>query len=182
METKDGDSKSLTYYMRTLHRDIGFLVLGLTIVYALSGVVLIYRETDFLKSAVAVETTLSPQMSPDDLARKLHARRFEVTKIDGDTISFKDGASLQNGVYERNTGTTRYVEKKLPPFLQRLIQLHKISTSKSAHWIAVFYGLSLLFLAVSSLGMYKPKSRQFKRGIILSALGVALTFVILFLL
>ena len=45
MEQKE--KKSIHYYMRGLHRDIGFFLIGLTLIYSISGVLLIYRDTDF---------------------------------------------------------------------------------------------------------------------------------------
>jgi len=39
--------KSINYYMRVLHRDIGFFIAGLLIIYALSGIVMIYRDTSY---------------------------------------------------------------------------------------------------------------------------------------
>jgi len=118
-------------------------------------------------------------MSSDDLSKKLRARRFEVTQIDGEVIHFKDGTAIQDGIYDGSTGAVRYVEKKLPDMLQRLIRLHKVSTSKAAHGFAVAYGVMLLFLALSSLGMFKPASRQFRRGIVLSLIGIGLAIGIL---
>lgn len=47
MEKKE--KKSINHYMRSLHRDIGFFVIGLIVIYSISGVVLIYRDTNFLK-------------------------------------------------------------------------------------------------------------------------------------
>jgi hypothetical protein len=35
--------------MRELHRYLGFFLVGIMSVYAISGVVLIFRDTDFLK-------------------------------------------------------------------------------------------------------------------------------------
>ena len=55
-------SKSFNYYMRSLHRDIGFFAFGLVVIYILSGIVLIYRDTDFLKREVTVERQLKPNM------------------------------------------------------------------------------------------------------------------------
>lgn len=45
---------SIHYWIRSLHRDIGFFLVGLTLVYVLSGILLIYRDTGFLQTA-AVE-------------------------------------------------------------------------------------------------------------------------------
>lgn len=49
METQK-KKQNIYHIMRVLHRDIGFLTIGLTLVYALSGILLIYRNTDLLKT------------------------------------------------------------------------------------------------------------------------------------
>ena len=41
--------------MRVLHRYLGFFLAGIMAVYAISGVILIYRDTDFLKSEQVFE-------------------------------------------------------------------------------------------------------------------------------
>lgn len=38
------------YWIRSLHRDIGFFLVGLTLVYVISGLLLIYRDTGFLQT------------------------------------------------------------------------------------------------------------------------------------
>ena len=167
--------KSITYYMRILHRDLGYLALGLTLVFALSGVILIYRGTDFLKSPVSVETTLPQQMSAPDLAGKLHVRRLEVTKTEGEVIHFQDGANLRDGVYNRETGEASFIRKQFPDFVERCLRIHMINNSKAFHIIFVVYGFLLVFLALSSLWMYKPGTRNFRRGLLLSCSGVVLT-------
>jgi hypothetical protein len=43
-------SHSIHYWIRSLHRDIGFFLVGLTLVYVLSGLLLIYRDTGFLQT------------------------------------------------------------------------------------------------------------------------------------
>jgi hypothetical protein len=181
MSTKHGTRRSITYYMRVLHRDIGYLALGLTIVFALSGVILIYRETDFLKSPVPVEKTLPPQLSSEGLASTLRLRHFQVTQDEGEVIRFQDGTALQDGVYSRTTGTVSFVKKQFPSFIDRCIGIHKVNDSKGVHWFFVVYGVALLFLAVSSLWMFKPRTRHFRRGLLLSGSGTVLTLVLLFL-
>jgi|GEM_PF-391858 len=58
METNE--KKSFSYYMRVLHRDIGFFAIGLVIIYALSGIALVYRESSFFKVNNEVVKTISP--------------------------------------------------------------------------------------------------------------------------
>jgi uncharacterized iron-regulated membrane protein len=51
-------SKStLNTNMRIYHRYLGFFLAGIMAVYAISGVVMIFRDTDFLKSERTVEKT-----------------------------------------------------------------------------------------------------------------------------
>lgn len=182
MNARAGDRKSFTYYMRVLHRDIGFLVVGLTVVYALSGIVLVYRNTDFMKSVTHVEMTVAPHLLPEDLGRQLHLRHLDVTSVVGDEIRFKDGRNVPQGTYNAATGALSYDAMQLPAVLQAFNRLHMINSSKGAHVIAVFYGAMLLFLGISGLAMFKPKSSQFRRGLLLSGLGIVLTIAILFFL
>ena len=47
--------KSTRTTMRLLHRYIGYFMAGIMAVYAISGVLLIYRDTDFLKKEKEIE-------------------------------------------------------------------------------------------------------------------------------
>jgi hypothetical protein len=174
MENGQRHAKSFRYYVRCLHRDIGFLVLGLTIAYALSGVVLVYRETDFLKSEEHVERTVPQRLASADLARLLHARHFEVTGDEGDVLHFQDGTSLKDGVYVKSTGSLGYVGKSYPGIIEKLIGLHKLGSSKALHAVSVVYGVLLLFLAVSSLFMYRVGTGGFRRALAVSGMGLVL--------
>ena len=41
--------KDTRSFMRIVHRYLGYLMAGIMAVYAISGVILVYRDTDFLK-------------------------------------------------------------------------------------------------------------------------------------
>jgi len=58
MSTKT--SRALGQKMRVIHRYLGFFLAGIMAVYALSGIIMIFRETDFLKQEVVAERQLSP--------------------------------------------------------------------------------------------------------------------------
>ena len=62
--------------MRVLHRYLGFLAIGLTIVYALSGISLLYRDTDVFKVEAVVERDLDPNIPTDKLGQALRIRNF----------------------------------------------------------------------------------------------------------
>lgn len=37
-------AKNIQHYMRVLHRDIGFFVIALTVIYCVSGIILTYEK------------------------------------------------------------------------------------------------------------------------------------------
>ena len=160
--------------MRIIHRYLGFFLAGIMAVYALSGIVLIFRDTDFLKSEVTVEEKISPNIKNEELAKKLHSKRLKVEKEEGDMVYF------QNGDYNRETGVAHIMTKELPYVLDKITHLHKASTEDPLYWLNIFFGFSLLFFVISAFWMYMPKSSIFKKGIIFTLAGIVLTLVLLF--
>lgn len=167
-------SKTLCYYMRLLHRDIGFLLIGLTLVYALSGILLVYRSTGFMKSETVVTRTLDPALSIEEVGSALHLRKVSVGEDDGRRIAFSSGAMARDGSYDRETGEVSYTAQQLPTLLEKFNALHKTGSGSPLHWLAALYGVLLTFLAISSLWMFKPSTRQFRRGLTFSAIGLVL--------
>jgi hypothetical protein len=173
MEAKE--KKSINYYMRALHRDIGFFVIGLTIIYSISGIVLIYRETGFLKHEKQIEKQLSPNIKESELGMILHIRNFEILKTEGNVIYF------QNGTYNKTSGIVKYSEKGLPTVLEKFNNLHKKSSKNLTHLFSTIFGILLFFLAISSFWMFKLKTKMFRRGIIFAGLGFIIAIILLFL-
>jgi len=171
MESKK--SKSLNFYLRSLHRDVGYFAFGLVVIYVLSGVALIYRDTDFLKRDVTVERQLKPNMEIGDVGRELRMREVKVTKTEGDIITF------QNGTYNKTTGATAFTIKEVMFPFNKFINFHKAISSKATHWFNLVFGVVFLFLAVSSLWMFKPNTKTFRRGMILVGVGIVFTIVLL---
>lgn len=173
MEPKN--KKSINFYMRALHRDLGFFALGLVIIYSLSGIVLIYRDSDFLKHNVVVQKKLSPNMESSELGKTLHMRDLKITKTEGETIYF------ESGTYNKTTGATVYTSKEIIFPINKFINLHKTSSRGPAHWFTTIFGLILFFMAISSLWMFKTKTRLFRRGMIIAGTGILVTVLILLL-
>jgi hypothetical protein len=168
------NTKPTGYYMRILHRYIGFFLAGIMAVYALSGIVLIYRDTDFLKREKQVEKKIKPGTAEPELGRALGVKDLKVSKIQGDTIYFAQGT------YNNNTGVANYTSKQLPYILNQLTQLHKASTKKPLYILNIFFGVSLLFFVVSSFWMFKPSTAIFKKGLYFTIAGIILTLILIF--
>ena len=162
-------------WMRIIHRYLGFFLIGIMIVYSLSGVVLVFRDTDFLKKENTVEKTIKPNLKGEQLGRALKIKQFKPTKIEGDIVLFK------NGEYNKKTGLAKYTSKELPYVLGRMTHLHKAKSSEPLFWLNVFFGVSLFFFAISSFWMFMPKTKIFKKGMYFTVFGVVLTFILLFI-
>ena len=159
--------------MRSLHRDLGYLTFGLVIIYALSGIVLMYRNTDFLKKEVTVERQLKPEMLADDLGKELRMRDFKIVRNEGDIIYF------QNGTYNKVTGMAVFTSKDVMFPFNKFINFHKAISSNKMHWFNLAFGAILLFLAISSLWMFKANTKTFRRGMILTLVGIVASVVLL---
>ncbi len=162
-------------YMRIIHRYLGFFLIGIMTVYALSGIVLIFRDTEFLKKEVQVERQLKTNMKPTQLGNQLHKRNFKVEKEENNVLFF------ENGQYNKFTGLAKYRNKELPYVLNQMTKLHKAKSSSPLYWLNVFFGLSLLFFAISSFWMFLPKSKIYKKGLYFTFFGMILTFILLFI-
>ena len=160
--------------MRILHRYVGFFLAGIMAVYALSGIVLIFRDGDTFKSEIQHKVDLKPNLEGEALAKALDMRRIEVKKVEGDVVSF-DG-----GTYNAKTGKAEYTTKELPYVLDRMTHLHKAKSSEPLYLLNVIFGLSLLFFVISSFWMFMPGTDLFKKGMIFTAIGFVLAFVLLF--
>lgn len=160
--------------MRTLHRYLGFFLAGIMAVYALSGVVLIFRQTDFLKRKVSVEKVLQPQLTAEALGQALKIKNLRVEQTQEDVLYFAQGQ------YDRRSGVARYTTRELPYVLKKMTQLHKATTNSPVYWLNIFFGLALLFFVISAFWMFMPSTPIFKKGLYFTLAGLVLTLLLLF--
>ncbi|MCS6283774.1 MAG: PepSY domain-containing protein [Dolichospermum sp.] len=160
--------------MRIYHRYLGFFLAGIMAVYAISGITLIFRDTDFLKSIKQVEKQVKPNLSSEELGRELRIRDLKVEKEEGDIVSFKQGT------YNKATGVANYKTKQLNRFVDKLQDLHKANTKSPLFYLNIFFGLSLFFFVVSAFYMFLPGTSTFKKGLYFTLAGLVLTIILLF--
>src|SRR6185436_3924209 len=99
--------------MRIYHRYLGYFLAGIMAVYAVSGTVMIFRDTSFLKFDKQMERQLRPGIKDEELGRELRMRDFKITKEEGEIVSF------EKGTYNRSTGTAKYTSKEWPGFIEK---------------------------------------------------------------
>ena len=142
-------------------------------VYAISGITLIFRDTDFLKSEKQVERQIKPNVSNEELGRELRIRDLKVEKEEGDVVSFSQGT------YNKATGVANYKTKQLNRFIDKLQHLHKADTKSPLFYLNVFFGLSLFFFVVSAFYMFLLGTSTFKKGLYFTLAGLVLTVILL---
>lgn len=159
--------------MRIWHRYLGFFLAGIMAVYAVSGIVLIFRDTNFLKQEKQLHEQLKPGMTAEELGKTIRIRDLKFTAANGTVQRFKQGT------YDTATGTADYKVIKLPALMEKLTQLHKASTKQPLFYLNVFFGVSLFFFVVSSFWMFMPGTSIFKKGLYFTLAGIALTVLML---
>mgnify|MGYP000517651627 CR=1 FL=1 len=168
-------SKSnLNNTMRVYHRYLGFFLAGIMAVYAISGIIMIFRDTDFLKSEQLIEKELPKDIKTEDLGREIRMRDFKAVKEENNIVYFK------NGTFDRNTGMIKFTKMELPFILEKMEEIHKASSQEPLFFLNIFFGLSLLFFVISSFWMFMPKTKIFKKGLYFTIAGIILTIVLIF--
>ena len=177
------------HWNNALHRDIGFLCIGLTLVYAISGVAVNHiSQWNPSYRVERIETNIGPVSgNPSDAGtiRTILARLDETGKLES---SYRpDPHSLQLFVDGRSIlidlGTGHVVhDRAIPrPVLREMNFLHLNHPKKSWTWVADVYAVALGFLAVSGMLMIRRKTMH--RGVVLTGIGfvIPLLFLVLYL-
>jgi hypothetical protein len=170
-------------WLRSIHRDIGYLAVGFTLIYALSGIAINHiSDWDPNFTSYERERTIDPVAAelPDDAAQAqilaslgLGAPRetyragdeFHLTYDDKKVVIYGDtGLVIEQGRQER--------------FLLRIANWLHYNRGKQA-WtlVADLYAVMLLYLAISGIFMIKGKLGLRWRGAVLVSLGLAVPIV-----
>lgn len=177
-----GDKKRflLRPWVRALHRDLGYLAVGLTLVYALSGLAVNHIadwDPNFHNYSTAHD--LGP-LAGDD-AQIASTVRTRLGIKDEPRETFRAGETEVQIVFDRRTlhvdPTTGHVvdEGQKPRLLLRVANwLHLNRGKKAWTYVADFYAAGLLLLAVSGLFMIPGKKGLIGRGAIVAAIGAAI--------
>jgi hypothetical protein len=177
--------------LRILHRDLGYFIVGMTIVYALSGIFLNHRH-DFnpdykiFINDFKVEVNGKTHYSDQEV-------KAIVANVDEDLIYKKHYLNnegfikvfIANGemVFHPETGEGRmqYLQKR--PIIFGMNKLHKASIGTVWKWVSDAMAVILLFVAISGLFLLKGKRGLRRWGWWLTIAGfvVPLVFALLFI-
>lgn len=167
--------------LRALHRDVGYLAVGLTFVYALSGLAVNHVadwDPNFQNTSRTVEMG-APIPGDDGEVSRVVLGKMGITEVPRE--AYRVGPDAVDILFDRrtlhvNTATGRIEEEgQKPRFLIRASNwLHLNRGKKAWTWVADSYAAGLLFLATSGMFMIAGRKGLLGRGAILVALGAAI--------
>jgi len=166
-------------WLRAIHRDIGYLAVGFTVIYALSGIAMNHID-DWDPNFHASELTRKITPIPDELSDADATRRIAdaaglTGKIDdiyraGDEVRL----SYASGGKVTAIGDTLTVQTRRDRLFFRVADwLHATRGKQAWKFIADVYAALLLYLALSGIFMIKGRLGLRWRGAALIAAGLA---------
>lgn len=168
-------------WLRALHRDFGYLVIGLTVIYAVSGLA-VNHIADWDPSFRQVERThqlATPLPEQDDAAAAAVLAALGVKETPREVYRADDSqldVVLDQRTFHVDTQSGKVVEEgQSPRWFLRLANWLHLNRGKQA-WTVVAdgYAVLLLFLAISGLFMIPGRKGLLGRGALIALIGAAI--------
>lgn len=166
-------------WLRALHRDIGYVAVGLTLIYALSGLA-VNHIADWDPNFVDIEREFQvegPLPSDDREAAQAVLAQADIKEAPTDVYNLDGQLEItlprSTLFVELESGKVHQTGQKERVPLRVMNWLHLNRGKKAWTRFADGYAVALLFLAVSGMFMIPGKKGIARRGAILVGLGVA---------
>jgi len=166
-------------WLRAIHRDVGYLAVGFTVIYALSGIAMNHiADWDPNFHATEVSRPIAPiadEVSDADAAKQIATAAGMTGKIE-DTYRAGDEVRLTmaDGTKVTAIGATLTIQHRRDRFFFRVADwLHATRGKAAWKYIADAYAVLLLYLAISGVFMIKGRLGLRWRGATLIAVGLA---------
>jgi hypothetical protein len=172
--------------LRAVHRDVGYTAVGLTVVYAVSGLAVNHIpawDPNFVNTSSTHE--LGAPLPDDDAAAKKMVLDGLAIREEPKEV-YREGDSLEVLFEHRTlhvtTATGHVVDEEQKPrfFIRAANWLHLNRGKKAWTYFADSYAVGLLFLATSGLFMIAGKKGLFGRGVFFVVAGAAVPLLYLF--
>jgi len=178
------------WWFHVIHRDLGYLCVGLVVIYAISGIAVNHVQDWNPSYAVEhVRDNIGPiaeSDAGDDATAHTVLERLRLPP-DYRTL-FKPGPNQlrifrDNHTIDVNLETGAVVQELVAerPFLHEANYLHLNHPKRAWTWIADAFAVALILLAVTGLFLIKGKKGIKGRGAWLTAAGIVLPLIFLLL-
>jgi len=163
-------------WLRAVHRDFGYLAVGFTLIYAISGIA-INHISDWDPNFTSTEKTLTikpiDDLSDADAVKLVTAAAGTGTPDDVFRAGDELRLSYSSGAQVTVIGESLTVQARKPRFFLRVANwLHYNRGKKAWTYMADLYAIMLLYLAISGIFMIKGRLGLRWRGAILISIGL----------
>ena len=150
----------LVHGLRVIHRDLGFLLVGITLIYGISGIILNHLGQNNPAFHTEAKTIQLPvNLSENELSAVWNADKKlptlkRIRPIDDNRLRlFLEGGI---GIYNSSTGNLDYEKNEKRILIHWINQLHY---NKVKGWspVADFYAASIILLAITGIFIVKGK-------------------------
>ena len=178
------EPKKLRRWNNVLHRDIGYLCVGMTLIYAISGIVMNhFKSGDFLhpdysKSYSDLKVALPKDGKADQtyvysILDQVKQRNNYKSYITG--TGYVQIFTTTGFIYVDLTTGEAQMEKKTPRYvIKEFNLLHYNNLRKFYTWFSDLYAVGLIILALTGLFVLRGKNGIIGRGAWLTAIGIIL--------
>lgn len=159
-------SPKVRKWIRILHRDIGFVMVGLSLVYGISGILLNHMNgKDPSYKVENINQTFTKGLTPEEFKQAWQSEPGRPKLNNVGEVRGKYRLMLQGtiGEYDPQTGIAQYQTSRKKPIAYWVNRLHYNRIKGWSPMADIFAG-SLIFLAVSGLFMVKGKHGISRRG------------------
>lgn len=173
-----------------IHRDLGYLCFGLTIIYAISGVAVNHiadwnPSYKIEHSTSSIDVSRLAQLAPEEMIVSILGQIGEEGKLKGnfwpdrETIKiFVEGNTVTVNLNTGAVGQEKVARRK---GLFQINFLHLNHPKKMWTWFADLYAIALFILSCTGLFVLRGKKGISGRGAWLSAVGLGMPLVFLWL-
>lgn len=180
---------NLAKFNRVTHRDIGYLIAGLTIIYAISGIALNHKH-DWNPNYIIENKEFNTEVNFSRETLDKETAQDILRKIPGDleykTWYFPAGDILtifvEGGSVRINTKTGKGIIERISK-RQLFYQINFLHYNPGRWWkyFSDIFCLSLMFVTITGLFLVKGKNGITRRGAVLTAIGIILPLLFLFI-
>ncbi len=170
-------------WLRIIHRDLGYLLVGITLIYGISGYLLNHMDgKDPAYESVDVHLQFAPELSKAQLQQQWETNEDlpqlkRVLKAEEGFYRILLNGGI--GVYNVANGDIDYEFHKQKPVIYYINKFHY---NKTKGWtpVADFFAFSLIFLAVSGMFMIPKKKGLAGRGkwFVLAGIAIPILYII----
>ncbi len=154
-------------YFRIIHRNLGFLMTGICLIYAVSGILLNHMKgSDPAYKSVEETLQFEKNLSQEEVISLWSGKNNlpELKKV------FKEGDSGYRlmldggiGIYDKQSGLLQYEHHSKRQLIYWINKLH-YNKIQGWTWMADLFAVSLIFFAISGLVMVSRKNGILGRG------------------